>query len=266
MSLAETVAEIRRQGGLVYVPHPFDRMHAVPDYEHLLTILDEIDAIEIFNPRVAIALVQRGGRALRRQVPPDRRPPGPMRTSPPGLGSVRVRMRDFDGPERVPRVAARRRDPHAGRPACSTCRRSSSSRRRPRRRARGGRGGRGACAAPCASPDARLKDNPSGPGKLIRPMPATDDEIREKYLERAIRELNLLTRDIQGCEHCPRGALMPVLGLRPSAGRHHAAQVRAAPLGDRGGRRLLRPLRQRADEVAAAPGRSTRSRSTARCS
>jgi uracil-DNA glycosylase family 4 len=43
-------------------------------------------------------------------------------------------------------------------------------------------------------------------------MPATDDEIREKYLERAIRELNLLSRDIQECSHCPRGALMPVLG------------------------------------------------------
>jgi uracil-DNA glycosylase family 4 len=43
-------------------------------------------------------------------------------------------------------------------------------------------------------------------------MPATDDEIREKYLERAIRELNSLTRDIQGCRHCPRGNLMPVLG------------------------------------------------------
>jgi uracil-DNA glycosylase len=43
-------------------------------------------------------------------------------------------------------------------------------------------------------------------------MPATDDEIREKYLERAIRELNSLTRDVQGCEHCPRGNLMPVLG------------------------------------------------------
>src|SRR5579862_9369986 len=53
---------------------------------------------------------------------------------------------------------------------------------------------------------------PSGPKKLIRPMPATDDEIREKYLERAIRELNLLARDIQSCEHCPRGSLMPVLG------------------------------------------------------
>jgi uracil-DNA glycosylase family 4 len=43
-------------------------------------------------------------------------------------------------------------------------------------------------------------------------MPATDDEIREKYLERAIRELNTLTRELQGCSHCPRGNLMPVLG------------------------------------------------------
>ena len=43
-------------------------------------------------------------------------------------------------------------------------------------------------------------------------MPATDDEIREKYLERAIRELNTLTRELQCCQHCPRGNLMPVLG------------------------------------------------------
>ncbi len=43
-------------------------------------------------------------------------------------------------------------------------------------------------------------------------MPATDDEIREKYLERAIRELNQLTRELQSCPHCPRGNLMPVLG------------------------------------------------------
>jgi uracil-DNA glycosylase family 4 len=43
-------------------------------------------------------------------------------------------------------------------------------------------------------------------------MPATDDEIREKYLERAIREMNLLARAVQECEYCPRGNLMPVLG------------------------------------------------------
>ena len=50
------------------------------------------------------------------------------------------------------------------------------------------------------------------PSKKSRAMPTTDDEIQEKYLERAIRELNQLTRDVQSCEYCPRGNLMPVLG------------------------------------------------------
>jgi uracil-DNA glycosylase len=58
----------------------------------------------------------------------------------------------------------------------------------------------------------RSKGQQPGPSKPVGEVPATDDEIREKYLERAIRELNQLTRDIQGCEHCPRGNLMPVLG------------------------------------------------------
>ena len=53
---------------------------------------------------------------------------------------------------------------------------------------------------------------PGSASKIGGPMPQTDDEIREKYLERAIRELNALTRDLQGCSHCPRGNLMPVLG------------------------------------------------------
>ena len=51
-----------------------------------------------------------------------------------------------------------------------------------------------------------------GLSKKSSPMPTTDDEIREKYLERAIRELNHLTRELQECPHCPRGKLMPVLG------------------------------------------------------
>src|SRR5436853_3227107 len=53
---------------------------------------------------------------------------------------------------------------------------------------------------------------PQGPSNPTGAMPVTDDEIREKYLERAIRELNNFTRDLQGCPHCPRGNLMPVLG------------------------------------------------------
>src|SRR5918999_2732123 len=52
----------------------------------------------------------------------------------------------------------------------------------------------------------------SGAAKPVGGMPATDDEIREKYLERAIRELNHFTRDLQACDRCPRGGLMPVLG------------------------------------------------------
>jgi len=54
--------------------------------------------------------------------------------------------------------------------------------------------------------------NPVPGGKSLGGMPATDDEIREKYLERAIRELNHFTRDLQSCTHCPRGDHMPVLG------------------------------------------------------
>jgi uracil-DNA glycosylase family 4 len=53
---------------------------------------------------------------------------------------------------------------------------------------------------------------PRGTAKPVGGMPATDDEIREKYLERAIRELNHFTRDLQNCTACPRGSLMPILG------------------------------------------------------
>jgi uracil-DNA glycosylase len=53
---------------------------------------------------------------------------------------------------------------------------------------------------------------PPGTAKPVGGMPATDDEIREKYLERAIRELNQFTRDLQACTACPRGSLMPILG------------------------------------------------------
>jgi hypothetical protein len=97
MTLAETIAAIRAQGGLVYVPHPFDRLHSVPDYEHLLDVVEDIDALEVFNARVAISAFNEeavrfaakyrivGGAGSDAHVPQ-------------GLGSVRIRMRDFDGP------------------------------------------------------------------------------------------------------------------------------------------------------------------------
>jgi hypothetical protein len=98
LTLEETVAEIKRQGGLVYVPHPFDRMHSVPDYEHLLKILDDVDAIEIFNPRVAIgAFNEEAARfAAKYRIIAGA---GSDSHVAQGLGSARIRMRDFDGPQ-----------------------------------------------------------------------------------------------------------------------------------------------------------------------
>ncbi len=98
MSLEETVAEIRRQGGLVYVPHPFDRMHSVPDYEHLLRIVDDVDAIEIYNPRVAIGSFNEEAErfAAKYRILAGA---GSDSHVAQGLGSVRVRMPDFDGPQ-----------------------------------------------------------------------------------------------------------------------------------------------------------------------
>jgi PHP domain/Glycosyltransferase Family 4 len=98
LSIEETVAEIKRQGGLVYVPHPFDRMHAVPDYEHLLPIIDDVDAIEVFNPRVAIgAFNEEAVRfAAKYRIVAGA---GSDSHVAQGLGSVRIRMRDFDGPQ-----------------------------------------------------------------------------------------------------------------------------------------------------------------------
>jgi predicted metal-dependent phosphoesterase TrpH len=52
MSFGETIAAIREQGGLVYLPHPFDRLHAISDPATLHTHLAEIDVIEVFNARL----------------------------------------------------------------------------------------------------------------------------------------------------------------------------------------------------------------------
>jgi predicted metal-dependent phosphoesterase TrpH/glycosyltransferase involved in cell wall biosynthesis len=98
LTLQETIAEIRRQGGLVYVPHPFDRMHAVPDYEHLLDVVEDIDAIEVFNPRVAFsAFNEEAARfAAKYRIVAGA---GSDSHVAQGLGSVMIRMREFDGPE-----------------------------------------------------------------------------------------------------------------------------------------------------------------------
>jgi predicted metal-dependent phosphoesterase TrpH/glycosyltransferase involved in cell wall biosynthesis len=98
MTMEETIAEIRRQGGLVYIPHPFDRLHSVPDYENLLAIVEEIDILEVFNPRVAFSAFNEEAERFAEKY---RLVPGAGSDShvAQGLGSVRIRVHDFDGPE-----------------------------------------------------------------------------------------------------------------------------------------------------------------------
>ena len=52
MSMGDTIAAIQEQGGLVYMPHPFDRLHTIPDAPTLLRNLDQIDILEVYNSRL----------------------------------------------------------------------------------------------------------------------------------------------------------------------------------------------------------------------
>ena len=97
-TLQEVIAEIKRQGGLVYVPHPFDRLHAVPDYPHLLDVLEDVDAIEVFNPRVAISSFNEEAVRFAEKYRIVCGAGSDAHVTA-GLGSVRIRMHDFDGPQ-----------------------------------------------------------------------------------------------------------------------------------------------------------------------
>jgi predicted metal-dependent phosphoesterase TrpH/glycosyltransferase involved in cell wall biosynthesis len=52
MSWADTIGAIREQGGVVYLPHPFDRLHTIPDAGTLHRHLAEIDVFEVYNARL----------------------------------------------------------------------------------------------------------------------------------------------------------------------------------------------------------------------
>ena len=186
----------------------------MPDYEHLLDVVEDIDAIEVFNPRVAFsAFNEEAARfAAKYRIVAGA---GSDSHVAQGLGSVKIRMRDFDGPEEF-LESLRDADIVRKQQRCCTCRRSSSSRRRGPKGAQRGKS------------DAAQKERDGRAVKTLRQVPATDDEIREKYLERAIRELNQLTREIQELRPLPARQPDARARLGPPAGRHLPPQVRAA--------------------------------------
>ena len=55
LSPEETVRRIKEQGGLVGVPHPFDRLRREPLRQAALErVLSQVDIIEVFNARVTV--------------------------------------------------------------------------------------------------------------------------------------------------------------------------------------------------------------------
>jgi predicted metal-dependent phosphoesterase TrpH len=54
MSMAETIEAIREQNGVVYLPHPFDRLHSIPDARTLHRHLGDVDVFEVYNARLLL--------------------------------------------------------------------------------------------------------------------------------------------------------------------------------------------------------------------
>jgi predicted metal-dependent phosphoesterase TrpH len=98
MSFAETVAAIRGQGGLVYVPHPFDRLHSIPDAATLQRHLGEIDIFEVYNARLLFEGYNVEALRFARKYNLTAAAGSDAHVLQ-GVGTGAVRMRRFQGPE-----------------------------------------------------------------------------------------------------------------------------------------------------------------------
>ena len=98
MSFGETIAAIRAQGGLVYLPHPFDRLHAIPEPATLHRHLAEIDVLEVYNARLLFEAYNEEALRFARKynLTPGAGSDAHVLA---GVGTGAVRMRRFSGPE-----------------------------------------------------------------------------------------------------------------------------------------------------------------------
>ena len=98
MSFKDTIAAIREQDGLVFLPHPFDRMHAVPDAATLHRHLHEIDVFEVYNARLLFEASNDEALRFARKYNLTMGAGSDAHVLP-GVGTGALRMRAFDGPE-----------------------------------------------------------------------------------------------------------------------------------------------------------------------
>jgi predicted metal-dependent phosphoesterase TrpH/glycosyltransferase involved in cell wall biosynthesis len=98
MSFTDTIAAIKSQGGLVYLPHPFDRLHSIPDAATLRRHLADIDVFEVYNARLLFEGYNDEALRFARKYNLTMGA-GSDAHVPQGLATGGARMRSFDGPE-----------------------------------------------------------------------------------------------------------------------------------------------------------------------
>jgi predicted metal-dependent phosphoesterase TrpH/glycosyltransferase involved in cell wall biosynthesis len=98
LSFGETVAAIRAQGGVVYLPHPFDRLHAIPEPATLHRHLAEVDVLEVYNARLLFEAYNDEALRFARKYDLTMGAGSDAHVLQ-GVGTGAVRMRAFEGPE-----------------------------------------------------------------------------------------------------------------------------------------------------------------------
>ena len=98
LSFADTVDAIKAQGGLVYLPHPFDRLHSIPEPATLQRHLADIDVFEVYNARLLFEAYNEEALRFARKY---NLTPGAGSDAHvlQGVGTGALRMRAFDGRE-----------------------------------------------------------------------------------------------------------------------------------------------------------------------
>jgi predicted metal-dependent phosphoesterase TrpH len=98
MTFADTIAAIGEQDGIVYLPHPFDRIHTCPDPATVHRHLAEIDILEVYNARLLFDAYNEEALRFARKYGLTMGAGSDAHVLQ-GVGTGVMRMRAFDGPE-----------------------------------------------------------------------------------------------------------------------------------------------------------------------
>jgi predicted metal-dependent phosphoesterase TrpH len=98
LSFPDTLAAIKEQDGLVYLPHPFDRMHSIPDPATLQRHLADIDIFEVYNARLLFEAYNDEALRFARKYNLTMGAGSDAHVLQ-GVGTGAVRIRAFEGPE-----------------------------------------------------------------------------------------------------------------------------------------------------------------------